>query len=141
MKREDYFEYALKIFDKRDDFSWVSTPKIEILPTNFVKILDYYETLVSKVENNEMYLVFLQYQYYQSLNEHDNLVLSDYAMIFYLQDVNDSRNLKKLIQMSSKEYNILLMESGREFEDYHLSEVIRKITEKDMNIEDFFGNL
>lgn len=141
MNREDYFNNALKIFDKRDNYVWLSDPEMNVLPIETVKVLDYYEARVSEIEGNEMYLAFVKYQYYGSLSEEDNVLLSDYGVIFYLKGVNNARNITKLIQIDSKEYNVLLMNSDREFKEYLLPDVIRKITEKDKNVEDFFNNL
>jgi len=141
MNREDYFNNALKIFDKRDNYVWLSDPEMNVLPIETVKVLDYYEARVSEIKGNEMYLAFVKYQYYGSLSEEDNVLLSDYGVIFYLKGVNNARNITKLIQIDSKEYNVLLMNSDREFKEYLLPDVIRKITEKDKNVEDFFNNL
>lgn len=140
MKREEYFNYALKIIDKRDEYKWISQPISKILPGMAVDILDYYDALISKVHNKEMYLAFVQYSYYSSLDENDRLLVSDYAMIFYIKDL-DWNNYKKLLDMHSREYNVLLMDSNKDYRSYVLPEVIRKITEVDMSVEDFFKNI
>lgn len=140
MKREEYFNYALKIIDKRDEYKWRSQPISKILPVMAVDTLDYYDALISKVNNKEMYLAFAQYSHYTSLDENEQLLVSDYAMIFYIKDL-EWNNYKKLLDMQSREYNILLMDSDRDFRSYVLPEVIRKITEVDMSVEDFFKNI
>lgn len=141
MNREDYFNNALKIFDKRINFNWSSYPRMSLFPPETVSVSNYYETFVSKREGSEMYLVFAKYEYYASLSEENSLVSSDYVMIFYLKNVGNSSDITKLIQIGSKEYNTLLMDSDREFGDYLLPEVIRKITEMDKNVEDFFSEI
>lgn len=141
MNREDYFNNALKIFDKRDEYTWSSYSRMNLFPTETVSVSNYYETPFSVVKGYEMYLVFAKYEYYASISEEDNLLLSDYVMIFYLKKLSSSYDITKLIEMGSKEYNTLLMESDRDFGDYLLPEVIRKITEDDKNVEDFFDGL
>ncbi|MCG2087807.1 hypothetical protein K4R74_11945 [Staphylococcus epidermidis] len=141
MNREDYFNNALKIFDKRNEYSWWDYPKKQIFPVETVSISSYYETLVSEVKGYEMYLVFAKYEYYRSISEEDNVLLSDYVMIFYLKNSLSRYDIQSLIKMDSKEYNTLLMESDRDFGDYLLPEVIRKITELDRDVEDFFNDL
>ncbi|MDK9873026.1 hypothetical protein ACP3TN_14715 [Staphylococcus sp. IPLA37011] len=140
MNREDYFLNALKIIDQLDKYEWSDIPLMTFDHKNIYKILNYYDTRLGQTKNNELYLGFLEYSYYLNLDEYDNTLLSDYALIFYTKEIT-TNNPKLLLFMNSKEYNTFMMEQEKSFETYSLSEVIRKISEKEMNVQDIFKDL
>jgi len=138
MLREDYFNEVLKVIEKIDNYNWSSEPIMKVLPGNLNEVLDYYDTEFSRFDNNQLYLGFVHYNYYSSLDENEQILLTDYGIVFYVQNIANGK-FKKILYMPSKEFNTLLMFSGENTKSFTLPEVMRKITEHDIKIENFFN--
>lgn len=138
MLREEYFHEVIKVIEELDGYNWSSEPIMKMLPGNLYEVLDYYDTELKCFNNYQLYLGFVHYNYYSFLDENEQILLTDYGIVFYVQNIASSK-FKKLLYMSSKEFNTLLMVSGNDTEGFTLPEVMRKITEDDIKIDNFFN--
>ncbi|UTH08798.1 hypothetical protein KFV08_09950 [Macrococcoides canis] len=139
MERFDYFLKVLNVIDKKEKYNWSSIPITKILPSNYENLLNYYDTQIGGNEKNELYLAFIQYSYYNYIDENESVLFSDYALIFYIKEGKDF--IKSLLLMNSKEYNTYLLETNKAFESYSLPDVMRKISEKEINIAELFKDI
>lgn len=140
MERYNYFENALKVIDKIDEYEWSPIILNKILPKNIVEVISYYDTVIKESDSNELGLAFVQYEYDFWLDENDNTVSSDYALIFFI-NYKENEILRPLLFMDSKEYNTFLYENDKDFSNYSLADVIRKITEIDVDLDDLFKGI
>lgn len=140
MERYNYFENALKVIDKIDEYEWSPIILHKILPKNIVEVISYYDTVIKESDSNELGLAFVQYEYDFWLDENDNTVSSDYALIFFIK-YKENEILRPLLFMDSKEYNTFLYENDKDFSNYSLADVIRKITEIDVDLDDLFKGI
>lgn len=140
MNRYDYFESALKVIDKIDTYNWSPVILNKILPQNIVEVKSYYDAIIKESDSNKLGLAFVQYDYYFWLDENDNTVSSDYALIFFIK-YKENEILRPLLFMDSKEYNTFLYENDKDFSNYSIADVIRKITEIDANLENLFKDI
>lgn len=140
MERYNYFENALKVIDKIDEYEWSPIILKKILPKNIVEVISYYDTVIKESDSNELGLAFVQYEYDFWLDENDNTVSSDYALIFFIK-YKENEILRPLLFMDSKEYNTFLYENDKDFSNYSLADVIRKITEIDVDLDDLFKGI
>ncbi|MBG3875407.1 MULTISPECIES: hypothetical protein [Staphylococcaceae] len=140
MERYNYFENALKVIDKIDEYEWSPIILNKILPKNIVEVISYYDTVIKESDSNELGLAFVQYEYDFWLDENDNTVSSDYALIFFIK-YKENEILRPLLFMDSKEYNTFLYENDKDFSNYSLADVIRKITEIDVDLDDLFKGI
>ncbi|MES3642714.1 hypothetical protein ABFV69_13570 [Staphylococcus saprophyticus] len=140
MERYNYFENAVKVIDKIDEYEWSPIILNKILPKNIVEVISYYDTVIKESDSNELGLAFVQYEYDFWLDENDNTVSSDYALIFFIK-YKENEILRPLLFMDSKEYNTFLYENDKDFSNYSLADVIRKITEIDVDLDDLFKGI
>lgn len=140
MERYNYFENALKVIDKIDEYEWSPIILNKILPKNIVEVISYYDTVIKESASNKLGLAFVQYEYYFWLDENDNTVSSDYALIFFIK-YKENEILRPLLFMDSKEYNTFLYENDKDFSNYSLADVIRKITEIDVDLDGLFKGI
>ncbi|SUM84964.1 hypothetical protein [Staphylococcus saprophyticus] len=140
MERYNYFENVLKVIDKIDEYEWSPIILNKILPKNIVEVISYYDTVIKESDSNELGLAFVQYEYDFWLDENDNTVSSDYALIFFIK-YKENEILRPLLFMDSKEYNTFLYENDKDFSNYSLADVIRKITEIDVDLDDLFKGI
>ena len=140
MERYNYFENALKVIDKIDEYEWSPIILNKILPKNIVEVISYYDTVIEESASNKLGLAFVQYEYYFWLDENDNTVSSDYALIFFIK-YKENEILRPLLFMDSKEYNTFLYENDKDFSNYSLADVIRKITEIDVDLDGLFKGI
>ncbi|WP_436945284.1 hypothetical protein [Staphylococcus xylosus] len=140
MERYNYFENALKVIDKIDEYEWSPIILNKILPKNIVEVISYYDTVIKESDSNELGLAFVQYEYDFWLDENDKTVSSDYALIFFIFN-KENEILRPLLFMDSKEYNTFLYENDKDFSNYSLADVIRKITEIDVDLDDLFKGI
>lgn len=140
MDRRGYFKKVLKIVDNIEDYEWSSKYSKEILPLNSTSILNYYDTIINSNKDVELFIAFIQYEYYSWLDENDTTLLSDFSIVFFVKD-RTTGDIKPIVSIVSKEYNSYLLEDDEDFEKYSLPDIIRKIIEKEIDIGGLFDDI